>query len=188
MKRNALMIGAVVLGLAAAPALSAQQPTTAEKANATMAAGQKAPDETFVTRTAAAGMAEVELGKMAVEKAASDEVKKFAQRMVDDHSKANDELKALAQRKNINLPDATDPQLKAMQDRLSKFSGGAFDRAYMQVMISEHRKAVNEFRLASRAANDPDVKSWAAKTLPTLEEHLKMAQTTSTVGTAGVKK
>jgi putative membrane protein len=55
-------------------------------------------------------------------------------------------------------------------------------------MISEHRKAVNEFRLASKAARDPDVKSWAAKTLPTLEEHLKMAQTTSTVGTAGVKK
>lgn len=76
-----------------------------------------------------------------------------------------------------------------MQDRLSKSSGGAFDRAYMQMMTTDHRKAANEFRLASRAAKDPDVKSWVAKTLPTIEEHLKMAQTTSTsVGTAGVKK
>ena len=189
MKMNALMIGAVVLGLAASPAVTAQQPTTAEKANQTMAAGNKAPDETFVTRTAAAGMAEVELGKMAVEKAGSDEVKKFAQRMVDDHSKANDELKALAQRKNISLPDTTDPQLKAMQERLSKSTGAAFDRAYMQMMVSDHRKAASEFRLAARAARDPEVKSWAAKTLPTIEEHLKMAQTTHTgVGTTGVKK
>jgi putative membrane protein len=189
MKINVLMIGAVVLGLAAAPALTAQQPTTAEKAHQTMAAGNKAPDETFVTKTAAAGMAEVELGKMAAEKAGSEEVKKFAQRMVDDHSKANEELKALAQQKNITLPDATDPHLKAMQDRLSKSTGAAFDRAYMQMMITDHRKAANEFRLASRAAKDPEIKSWAAKTLPTIEEHLKMAQTTHTgVGTSGVKK
>jgi putative membrane protein len=185
---NALLVGGVVLGLAASPAVAGQQPTTAEKADRMMA-GARAPDETFVTKTASAGAAEVELGRMAVDKAGSEEVKKFAQRMVDDHSKANDELKTLAQNKHITLPDAPDPHLKAMQDRLSKSSGTAFDRAYMQMMIADHRKALNDFRLASKAAKDPDVKGWAAKTLPTIEEHLKLAQTTNTaVGTSGVKK
>jgi putative membrane protein len=188
MMMKALIAGGIVLGLTAAPAVAGQPPTPTEKPR-TAAAGGKAPDETFVTKVANAGMAEVELGRTAVEKASSDEVKKFAQRMVDDHSKANDELKTLAQNKNITLPSAADPHAKAMQDRLSKSSAGAFDRAYMQMMIADHRKALNDFRLASKSAKDPDVKAWAAKTLPTIEEHLKLAQSTNTaVGTSGVKK
>jgi putative membrane protein len=182
-----LMIGGVVLGLAGSPAF-AQQPTTAEKADRIMAGGQ-ATESTFVSKAGHASMAEVELGKMALEKAASEEVKKFAQRMVDDHSKANDELKTLAQNRNFTLPDAPDPHVKAIKDRLSNLSGPSFDRAYMQTMIVDHRKAVSDFRLASKSAKDADVRGWAAKTLPTLEDHLKMAQTIQTaVGTAGTKK
>jgi putative membrane protein len=185
MMMKALMAGAVVLGLAALPAFAGQQPTTSDRAMA----GYKAPDETFVSKVASAGMAEVELGKMAVEKASNPEVKKFAQRMVDDHSKANDELKTLAANKHMTLPDGPGPQHKAMQDRLSNASGAAFDRAYMQMMIADHRQALNDFRLAAKAAKDADVKSWAAKTLPTIEEHVKLAQTTTTaVGTSGIKK
>jgi len=188
MMMKTLMAGAVVLGLAALPAFAGQQPTTSEKADR-MVAGYKAPDETFVSKVASAGMAEVELGKIAVEKASNPEVKKFAQRMVDDHSKANDELKTLAANKHMTLPDGPGPQLKAMQDRLSNASGAAFDRAYMQMMIADHRQALNDFRLAAKAAKDADVKGWAAKTLPTIEEHVKLAQTTNTaVGTSGIKK
>jgi putative membrane protein len=115
-------------------------------------------------------------------------VKKFAQHVADDHGKANDELKTLAQNKSITLPEGTDPHAKAMHDKLSKMSGAAFDRAFMQVMVTDHKKAVKDFRMASKSAKDPDVKGWAAKTLPTLEEHLKMAQSTTTpVGTSGQK-
>jgi putative membrane protein len=184
---KALVAGTVVLGLAAAPVFAGQQPTTAEKANKATAGG-KSPDETFVMKAAMGGMAEVELGRLATEKAASDQVKQFGQRMVADHGKANDELKTLAQNKNITLPTAADPHAKAMHDKLAKLSGDAFDRAYMQAMLVDHRKDVNEFRMESKSGKDADVKGWAAKTLPTLEEHLKMAQTTnSAVGTSGTK-
>jgi len=172
---------AVVLGLAAAPAL-AQTPKkhTAKAAN----------DTTFVTKAARGGMAEVELGKLATEKASNDEVKKFGQRMVDDHGKANDELKALAQQKNMTVPSDLSAKDKALRDRLSKLSGAAFDRAYMHAMVTDHRADVNEFRVQSQSGKDAEVKAFAAKTLPTLEEHLRMAQdaSKSVVGTSGVKK
>jgi putative membrane protein len=187
MMLKSFMLGGVVLALAGAPALAGQQPTTAEKADRTMAGG-KAPDQTFIMKAASGGMAEVELGRMAAEKATRDEVKKFGQRMVDDHSRANDELKTLAQNKNVTLPTSIDPHTKAMHDKLSAMSGAAFDRAYMQMMVTDHKKDVNEFRMAAKGAKDPDVKGWAAKTLPTLEEHLKQAQSaTAAVGTSGEK-
>jgi putative membrane protein len=154
-----------------------------------MGATKAAPDQRFVMEAAKGGMAEVELGKVAADKATSPDVKKFGQRMADDHGKANDELKTLAQNKNITLPTTLDPQHKATVDRLSKLSGEAFDRAYMQEMLRDHRKDVSEFRTESKAGKDPDVKAWAAKTLPTLDEHLKMAQDTNrAVGTSGVKE
>ena len=179
--------GVIVMGLAAAPAFAGQQTETAKKADKSMA-GAKAPDETFVVKAAHGGMAEVELGKLAADKAASDEVKKFGQRMVDDHGKANDELKILAQNKHITLPDTIDPQDKALHDRLAQLSGPAFDRAYMQAMLADHRKDVNEFRIEAKSGKDADVKGWAAKTLPTLEAHLKLAQDANrAVGTSGKK-
>ena len=174
---------AVVLGLAAAPAFAQ---TAKKKTMATKAMN----DSTFVTKAAQGGMAEVELGKLATEKASNDEVKKFGQRMVDDHSKANDELKTLAQQKNITVPSSLDARDKALRDRLSKLSGAAFDRAYMRAMVTDHRTDVNEFRMESKSGKDAEVKAFAAKTLPTLEDHLKLAQgaNKSVVGTSGVKK
>jgi putative membrane protein len=167
--RQAILAGAVLMGLAAAPVLAA--------------------DETFVMKAAKGGMAEVQLGKLATEKASSDEVKKFGQRMVDDHGKANDELKTLAQSKNITLPTDLDPKDKTLHDRLAKLSGADFDKAYMRAMLTDHLKDVSEFRTESRSGNDPDVKAWAAKTLPTLEDHLKMARDANgAVGTSGTKK
>ena len=148
------------------------------------------PDQHFVMETASGGMAEVELGKIAADKASSAEVKKFGQRMVDDHGKANDELKALAQSKQITLPAAIDAKHKATIDRLSKLSGPAFDRAYVQEMLKDHEKDVAAFRAESKSGKDPEVKAWAGKTLPTLEEHLKIVKDLGreTVGTSGTKK
>jgi putative membrane protein len=150
---------------------------------------QQGADHQFVMEAARGGMAEVELGKLASEKAQSEQVKQFGQRMEKDHGQANDELKSLAQQKNITLPTELDAKHKATQERLSKLSGAQFDRAYMQEMLQDHRKDVNEFRKESQSGKDPDVKAWAAKTLPTLEEHLRLAQSTSSaaVGTSGSK-
>ncbi len=180
--KQALLVATVVVALSAPVALArgqAKDPPAAKSGS----------DNTFVMNAAKGGMAEVELGKLAVQKASSDQVKQFGQRMVDDHGKANDELKALAQQKNITVPSEIDAKHKAEIDRLSKLSGAAFDREYMRAMLMDHRKDVNEFRVESKSGKDADVKAWAAKTLPTLEEHLKQAQDTNrAVGTSGTKK
>jgi len=166
--RQAILAGAIMMGLAAAPVLAA--------------------DSAWVMKVAKGGMAEVELGKMAAEKGSSDAVKHFGQRMVDDHSKANDELKTLAASKNITLPAEIGPEETALRSRLSKMSGAAFDRAYMKAMVSDHVKDINEFKMEAKSGRDADVKAWASKTLPTLEEHLKMARDASgAVGTSGRK-
>jgi putative membrane protein len=108
--------------------------------------------------------------------------------MADDHAKAGDELKTLAQSKHFTLPTGVDPHAKAIHDRLAKLSGTDFDRSYMQAMVLDHRKALNEFRMEAHSGKDADVKAWAAKTLPTIEEHLKMAQSIHpAVGTTGTK-
>jgi putative membrane protein len=186
---KSICAGIVVMSCAAAPAMAGQQPTPAEKSDKAMPAKTGSPDQAFVMKAAKGGLAEVELGQLAAEKGTSDEVKKFGQRMVSDHGKANDELKSLAQQKNITVPTEVDAKDKATHDRLMKMSGAEFDRAYMQYMLNDHRTDVNEFKKESAAGKDPDVKAWAAKTLPTLEEHLKLAQDANkAVGTSGVKK
>ena len=169
MLRQAFLAGAVAVGLGAASALAA--------------------DEAFVMKAAKGGMAEVELGKLAAEKGMSPGVKKFGQRMADDHGKAGDELKTLAQNKHITLPADIDPKDKALRARLIKLSGAAFDHAYMQAMVADHVKDVNEFKMEAKAGKDPDVKAWAAKTLPTLQDHLKQArETNGTVATSRTKQ
>ena len=181
--KEIVLTGAVVLAMSAAPAFA--QTTKSTKATTAKAGA----DQTFVKKAAAGGMAEVELGKLAQQKGTSAEVKTFGQRMVDDHSKANDELKSIAQTKNITLPTDLSAKDKALRDRLEKLSGAAFDRAYMQAMLKDHREDVNEFRHESTAGSDPDVKQFAAKTLPTLEDHLKLAQDANkAVGTSGTMK
>ena len=166
--KNAVFTAAVVLALTVAPALA-----KGKKGNK---AGKQLSDQAFVQKAAEGGLAEVELGKLAQEKGASEQVKSFGQRMVTDHGKANNELKTLAQTKNITVPAAIGPHEKATRDRLAKLSGPAFDRAYMQAMLADHKKDVAEFQRESTAGKDAEIKSFAAKTLPTLEDHLKLAR------------
>jgi putative membrane protein len=147
-------------------------------------ANRMGADSAFVTKAAQGGLAEVKLGQLATQKASSQDVKSFAQQMVDDHGKANDELKQLASSKGVTVPADVDAKHQATHDRLSKLSGAEFDRAYMQQMVTDHRETVNDFRRESKGGSDSDVKAWAAKTLPTLEHHLQMAESTA----AKVKK
>lgn len=176
--RNVVLTATVVLAMAAAPAFA--------KGHKGTKSGKAMSDQTFVTKAAEGGLAEVELGKLAQQKGTTDEVKNFGQRMVTDHSKANDELKTIAQNKKITLPSDLGTHDKATRDRLAKLSGAAFDRAYMRTMLADHRKDVNEFKHESSMGKDADIKAFASKTLPTLEDHLKQAQDANkAVGTSG---
>ena len=141
-------------------------------------ANRMTADSNFATKAAQGGMAEVQLGNLAKDHASSTEVKNFGQQMVSDHTKANDQLKSIAAQKNITLPTSIDAKDQAVYDRLSKLNGVEFDRAYMRQMVEDHRKDVSEFRKESTSGSDPELKSFASSTLPTLENHLKMAEST----------
>ena len=133
-------------------------------------------DAKFVEKAAKGGLAEVQLGQLAAQKAQSDDVKKFAQRMVDDHGKANDELKKVAEGKNIMLPTALDKKDQKLLDKLGKLDGARFDREYMEHMVKDHKKDVKEFQHEAKHGKDADVKGFAENTLPTLQDHLQLAQ------------
>ena len=142
-------------------------------------------DLAFMNDAAPGGMAEVELGKLAASKAQNAEVKAFAQKMVEDHSKAGEELKQLAAQKKVTLPPDVMPKHKEIMDKLSKLSGADFDKEYVMTMVEAHEKDVAAFENVSKTAADADVKAFATKTLPTLKMHLEMIK--SMAAKMGVK-
>jgi putative membrane protein len=175
----AMVVGLISLGAAAQSsdkAMGSSQDSSKSASSGSGSSQLSAADQSFVKKAAQGGLAEVELGKLATEKASSDDVKKFGQRMVDDHTKANDQLKQIAGNKGVSLPTDLDAKDQALKDRLSKLDGEQFDRAYMKNMVRDHTKDVSEFRKESTAAKDSDIKSFASQTLPTLEDHLKQAK------------
>ena len=144
---------------------------------ATATAGaQSAADQAFVTKLAGVAMAEVELGTLAKDKASSREVKAFGQRMIDDHTKAGNELKGIAQRKNFAWPAALPPEAAALKDKLSKLSGAAFDRAYIDEMVKGHTGVLAEVKKEAQSGSDPEVKAWATKATSSVQAHLTHAQ------------
>ncbi|HEY0375779.1 MAG TPA: DUF4142 domain-containing protein [Pyrinomonadaceae bacterium] len=140
------------------------------------AAGLSNADRKFAMEAAMGGMAEVELGRLATERGAGDAVKQFGQRMVDDHSKANDQLKEWAATAGVTLPTALDAKHRAMVAKMSGLSGAAFDRAYAQAMVKDHIKDVQLFQREAGRGMDSGLKGFASATLPTLQEHLQMAR------------
>ena len=151
--------------------------STGSATTATTSSGRHAAsDREFVRKAAQGGLAEVQLGQLATEKAASPEVKQFGQRMVDDHTKANDQLKQIAQQEGVTVPDQLDAKDAATKARLEKLSGKEFDRAYMRDMVSDHTKDVTEFKHEANAGKNSAVKNFASQTVPTLEDHLKEAK------------
>jgi putative membrane protein len=131
-------------------------------------------DSEFMTKAASGGMLEVEMGKQVAARAVTPEAKQFAQKMVDDHTKANAELMALATKKNITLPTAlSDEHAKVLKEVLDE-KGVKMDQAYMKDMLEDHQEDVKEFTDASVKASDPDIKAFAAKNVPVLQMHLDM--------------
>ncbi len=129
-------------------------------------------DTTFAMKAAQGGMAEVQMGKLAADKASNADVKAFGQQMVDDHTKANDDLKAVVAKKGMTLPSDVDAHDHATYSKLQKLSGEAFDRAYVKDMVSDHEKDVKEFQKEANDGKDDDIKAFASRTLPVLQGHL----------------
>ena len=133
-------------------------------------------DTAFMKDAAKGGLMEVQMGKLGVEKGQNAEVKQFAQKLIDDHSKANDELKQLAQKKGVTLPTEVDHKAHKMMDRLQNASGADFDKAFARHGVMDHKKDIAKFEKASNEVKDAELKSFIQKTLPTLREHLQIAE------------
>ncbi|WP_128546499.1 DUF4142 domain-containing protein [Larkinella soli] len=128
-------------------------------------------DSEFAVKAASGGLMEVELGRLAQQKAQSQRVKDFGAMMVEDHTKANNELKTLATAKNISLPATMGEEHRKHVDDLSKLSGAEFDREYIDLMVKDHDEDIKHFKEAADDAKDTDMKAFAAKTLPVLQKH-----------------
>jgi putative membrane protein len=133
------------------------------------------PDAPFIGSAAMDGLAEVEHGRLATRNASSPRVKRFAQRMINDHQKAGNQLKELASRSEVTLATNLDDQHQATQDELAKLRGAPFDQAYMALMVKAHLQAVALFQQEAKSAQDRDVKAWAFRMLPMLQEHVRLA-------------
>ena len=173
-----------LLALAAVVLAQAQLPATPRDA------GQLDPaSRQFLQQAASGGRAEVALGRMAANKAASPEVREFAERMVKDHGDANGELMDLAKRKGVSVTTRLDAKDESLVDRLGSLSGPEFDRAYMRAMLADHQDEMAAFEHQASAGSDPDVKAFAQRMLPALRQHLELAEekARSTSSTAGRK-
>ena len=134
-------------------------------------------DSKMMADLAHANIAEIETGNMALEKSQNDQVKKFAQHMIDDHTSALKELQTLAQAKGVTLPDGTDLKHKTMATALKVMTGNSFDSQYMKrAGVGDHQQTIELLQKAQKNAKDPELKAMATKMLPTVREHLKMAQ------------
>ncbi len=172
MKRNFAFIAVILLLVAVSQVAAAQQEPQGTQEKATVSAGE----QEFMINVAQDGMFEVKAGKLAEEKATNQKVKDFGARMVHDHSAANDQLRVLAEKKEVELPQELDQEHQKIYDEIASTPKENFDAKYMDTMVKGHEKAVSLFEKEKIEASDPELKAWVTQTLPTLQEHLKMAR------------
>ncbi len=131
-----------------------------------------AGEKMFIKKAAMGGMTEVALGKVAAQNGGSQEVKDFGNLMVTDHSKINDNLKDVAGKMGVEIPDTIDTMHQAMVDRMSKLSGADFDKAYVKIMVKDHEKDIAEFEKVKAMVKNEDLKKFIDDSLPTMKDHL----------------
>jgi putative membrane protein len=136
---------------------------------------QQSIDQRFASTAAEGGMLEVKLGELAMKKGSSKEVKDFGKGMITDHSKANNELKTLAKKKNITIPTSLSQKKQQQYDSLASMSGDKFDKVYMNMMLLSHEQTINLFETELNKGEDPEIKKWAGQKVPALKHHLQMA-------------
>jgi putative membrane protein len=132
------------------------------------------PDQDFILAAAQGGMTEVKMGELASQNGLRDDVKAFGRRMVKDHTVINDNLKALAVQKGVTLPDNLDDKHQMMVDKMAALTGSGFDDAYISGMIKDHKMDAREFKAEDAGTKDQDIKGFLDKTIPVVDEHLKM--------------
>jgi putative membrane protein len=135
-----------------------------------------AADQRFVKDAAEASAAELQLGKLAQEKGSSEAVKEFGKRMVEAHTQTGEELKQAAAKASIQVPTEAPRKIKKTEDKLAKLSGAEFDRAYAKTVLNYHKDDVKAFTREAQSGKAPEVREFAAKTLPKLQEHRKLAE------------
>lgn len=136
-------------------------------------------DREFMMKAAQSDMAEIMTSNLALQKSQNADVRRFAQMMIDEHTKTSDQLKTLAAGKNVTLPTEVDAKQRAMMSKLTAASGDKFDMEYMKGQVKAHEAAVKLFQRQAERGTDADAKGWAAQTLPSLQSHLAMARTMS---------
>lgn len=145
-----------------------------ERGSASDAPGH--PDKFFMHCAVQSNLAEISAGQLAVSRGQSQEVKDFGRMMVEDHTKANEELAQVMKKKGVTVPSRADEGRQMMVLHLSKVQAGDFDREYMGAMVAEHAKAVAEFEGKAKTAKDPELKEWVSKTLEGLKQHHEKAK------------
>ena len=158
-----------IVTLAAALLMAA--PAMAQKEIQTESSKLSVKDKQFIELAASQGMAEVKMGRLALDKAQSSEVRQFAQQMVEDHSKANDKLKSIAQRYSMSVPTTMDSEDQKNYEKLAMMSGKDFDKEYAKLQKKGHDKVIREFEKASNELDNPSLREFAQTTLPTIKEH-----------------
>jgi putative membrane protein len=133
-------------------------------------------DQDFAVNTAIAGMTEIQAGQLAEQKTAAKDVKEYAEMMVKDHTAAANKLTAIATQKNITLPSTLTPDAQKNLDNLQQESGKKFDKDYMAMMVSDHKKVISAFEDESKNGSDADIRAFADSTLHTLRVHLEKAE------------
>jgi putative membrane protein len=183
-----LVFGLISLGYSNSQAGTRDQSNTAQSGSSDQSANQTSgaspsntmasasSDQKFVEDAIKGNRAEVTLGKMVAAKAQDQSVKQFAQLMVKDHSHALNELEQLARKKGLNVPAGLPDDAQQLQSKLQSDSGKQLDKDYMEGMVNDHQKDVQEFQDAAQNAKDPEVKQLASKLLPTLQQHLDKAK------------
>jgi len=142
-------------------------------------------DQVFAMMAAEGGLTEVQLSKLAADQASSAEVKQVAQRLVQDHTKANQELLTIAKQKDISVPKELDDTHEDVVKLFSRLEGAQFDREFLRYQVMHHEKDVAAFNLQAKEGQDPDLKAFAAKQLPVLKEHLQQARDLATQHATG---
>lgn len=160
-------LAALLVSLGLLAGIGAAQAQTANTTN---------PDLQFMAKAASAGHAKVVLGQLALRNSNREDVRQFAQRMVDDHNKATHQLAELAMHEHLRLPRHAEGQDAAEIKRLSALSGDEFDTAYIRLMIEDHRKTIDDYQKEAQQGEVAPIRTLANSTLPMLREHLLLAE------------
>ena len=161
----------ITVGLAATLCISSQNLFAAEAKDGDVKA--TASDKAFMNKAAIGGMTEISLGKLAGEKGESKEVKEFGEKMVTDHTKIADNLKEVAGKLGVTLPEKIDATHQAKIDKMEKMSGTTFDSAYVNAMVTAHQKDIAAFEEAGKETKNEDLKKFIDDSVPTMKEHLE---------------